>query len=117
MNDCGHKRPVPPLGYIVSFVPLHERGVGTPGSDFFRELLFAYEVELHHLNPNGVQLTATFAALCEGYLGVLPCLNLFTYFFTVQWETRGVPQPTSLALGSACETIRLGSTSHRGPPR
>lgn len=66
-------------------MPFHKRGVGTPASNFFRAL-FHFKVELHHLNPNGVQQIATFVALCKGYLGVLPCLNLFRYFFRVQWE-------------------------------
>lgn len=32
--------------------------------------------------------------LCEGYLGVLPYLNVFRYFI-VQWETRDGP-PTDI---------------------
>lgn len=84
--------PAPPVGYIVSFVPFHERGLGSPGNDFFCALLFHYEVELHHLNPNGLQQIATLVALCKGYMGVLACLKLFRYFFAVQWEkSNGAP--------------------------
>lgn len=33
-----------------------------------------------------MQQISTFVALCEGFLGVEPCLNLFKYFFKIQWE-------------------------------
>lgn len=88
MLPMGESKPAPPPGYVVSFLPFHERGVGTPAHDFFRALLHFYEAELHHLNPNGVQQIATFVALCEGFLGVGPCLDLFRYFFSASLYRR-----------------------------
>jgi hypothetical protein len=67
-----HREPVPPEGYVVSFVCFHERGFGVPTSVFMRALLQYYRVELHHLAPNVVTQAAIFAAVCEGYLGVEP---------------------------------------------
>jgi hypothetical protein len=67
-----HQEPVPPEGYVVSFVAFHERGFGVPASHFMRVLLHYYKVELHHLTPNSVSQAAIFMAVCEGYLGMEP---------------------------------------------
>ena len=51
----GHEEvPMPPDGYIVSFAPFHERGLAIPPHPFFQGLLHHYQVELQHLNPNGI---------------------------------------------------------------
>jgi hypothetical protein len=49
-----HREPVPPEGYVVSFVAFHERGLGMPPSHFMQALLHYYKVELHHLTPNSI---------------------------------------------------------------
>ena len=46
--------PMPPQGYIVSFVRLHERGFGVPISKFMRALCEYYGVELHNFSPNSI---------------------------------------------------------------
>jgi hypothetical protein len=33
-------------------------------------VLFAYWLELQHLNPNDIQQMAAFEAMCEGFLGI-----------------------------------------------
>ena len=43
-----------PDGYVVSFVPFHERGLMIPPHPFFRGLLHHYQIDLQHLNPNGI---------------------------------------------------------------
>jgi hypothetical protein len=45
--------PMPPDGYVVTFVPFHERGLVVP-HQFFQELLHLYSIELQHLDPNKV---------------------------------------------------------------
>jgi hypothetical protein len=67
-----HREPVPPEGYVVSFMTFHERGFGVPASHFMRALLHYYKVGLHHLTPNSISQAAIFAAVCEGYLGIEP---------------------------------------------
>jgi hypothetical protein len=59
-----------PKGYVVSFVAFHERGFSVPAGWFIRAVLYEYELQLQHLNPNSVQQMTTFEALCEGYLGI-----------------------------------------------
>jgi hypothetical protein len=59
----------PSPGYVVSFIPFHERGFGVPASHFMRALLHHYGVELHNLNPNSIAQAAIFATVCEGFFG------------------------------------------------
>ena len=46
--------PVPPDGYIVSFMLFHERRLVVPPHPFFQGLLHHYQIELQHLNPNEI---------------------------------------------------------------
>jgi hypothetical protein len=71
----------PPTGYVVSFTHFHERGFGTPASNFFRDLLHHYGVEMQNLNPNSIWQIMVFTALCEGHLGIRPNFALWKYYF------------------------------------
>ena len=77
--------PSPPSGYVVSFIPFHERGFGVPASRFMRALLHYYGVELHNLNPNSIAQAAIFAAVCEGFLGIDPHWDLWLHLFTAEF--------------------------------
>jgi hypothetical protein len=46
--------PRPPSGYVVSFVVFHEHGFSVPADRFIRGVLFAYGLQLQHLNPNSI---------------------------------------------------------------
>jgi hypothetical protein len=70
-----------PKGYVVSFVAFHKRGFSVPAGRFIRGVLFAYGLQLQHLNPNSIQQMAAFEAMCEGYLGIGAHWHLFQYFF------------------------------------
>ena len=50
-------------------------------SGFFRSFLEFHGLQPHHLTPNTVVLLAAFATLCEGFLGVLPTIELWGEFF------------------------------------
>jgi hypothetical protein len=67
-----HREPAPPVGYVVSFVTFHERGLGMPPSRFMWAIPHYYGVELHHLAPNSISQAAIFTAVYEGYLGIEP---------------------------------------------
>nr|TKW28327.1 hypothetical protein SEVIR_3G310903v2 [Setaria viridis] len=71
---------------LVHFV---ERGLAVPTSDFFRGILEYYNLQLLHLNPNGVLHMSIFVHLCEVYLGVPPSLELFRKLFHCK------PQPSA----------------------
>jgi hypothetical protein len=68
---AGEPVPRPPNGYLVSFVAFHERGFSVLAGRFIRGVMFAYGLQLQHLNPNNVQQMAAFEAMCEGFLGII----------------------------------------------
>jgi hypothetical protein len=61
-----------------------ERGLSMPPSSFFTNLLKFYGLQLHHITPNSLVSIAGYAALCEGYLGIRPRVDLFQLFFSVR---------------------------------
>ena len=93
--------PAPPDGYVVSFTPFHEHG-----------LLHHYQIELQHLNPNGIQHIAAFIALCEGYLGIKPHFELWRYFFSTPCTRKGREVGTCRCRWDA-QVSTFGAT---GPP-
>ena len=76
------------------------RGIGLPTSTFFRSFLEFYQLQPHHLTPNMVVLLSAFVTLCEGYLGVLPTLELWGEFFQSKLGTRmqGVPAESGASI-------------------
>src|SRR4051812_36328405 len=64
------------------------RGVSLPISNFFLSVLNHYRVQPQNLSPNSILALSNYTALCEGYLGIRPRLDLFIYFFTVKREAR-----------------------------
>jgi hypothetical protein len=54
-----------------------ERGLSMPPSPFFTNLLKFYGLQLHHIAPNSLVSVAGYAALCEGFLGIRPRVDLF----------------------------------------
>ena len=85
--------PEPREGKRVVFRSHFLRGIGPPVSAFFRSWLEFYQLQPHHLTPDAVVLLSAFVTLCEGYLGVLPTLELWGEFFQSKLGTRmqGVP--------------------------
>jgi len=67
-----HREPRPPKGYVVSFAKFHRHGLGAPPSRFMQALCHHYGVELQYFSPNAITVVAVFAAVCEGYLGMMP---------------------------------------------
>jgi hypothetical protein len=66
---------------LVSFVAFHERSFSVPAGRFIRGVLFAYGLQLQHLNPNSIKQMAALEVMCEGYLGIDAHWTLFQYFF------------------------------------
>jgi len=93
-----HREPRPPKGYVFSFAKFHRHGLGSPPSRFMRALCHHYRVELQHFSPNAVTATAVFAAVCEGYLGMMPHWDLWLHLywgelFNAPTGTTGVRKP------------------------
>jgi hypothetical protein len=49
--------------------------------DFFRGLLYYYQLELVHLVPNSITIVSTFIHFCEAYLGyhLTSCCGGFSF--------------------------------------
>jgi hypothetical protein len=105
--------PTPLPGYVVSFIPFHERGFGVPSSCFMRALLHHYGVELHNFNPNSIAQAAIFAAVCEGFLGIDPHWDLWLHLFTVEFfalTTEAKKVRMAVRAGGCTLQLRLGRT-------
>jgi len=46
-----------------------------------RALCHHYRVELQHFSPNAITVAAVFAAVCEGYLGMMPHWDLWLHLY------------------------------------
>ena len=85
--------PAPEEGERVVFRSHCLRGLGLPPSGFFCSFLEFYGLQSHHLTPNMVVLLPAFISLCEGFLSVLPTIELWGEFFHTKLGTQaaGVP--------------------------
>jgi hypothetical protein len=83
-TDCKAPVPIPNPSEIVMLKSHVERGLSMPPSLFFTNLLKFYGLQLHHISPNSLVSVAGYAALCEGYLGIRPRVDLFQLFFSVR---------------------------------
>ncbi|KAK1665328.1 hypothetical protein QYE76_053487 [Lolium multiflorum] len=75
------RQPEPRPGEYVVFAAHFERGLGLPASDFFRRFLDFYELQPHHLPGNVIFYLSSFAAFMEGYAGITPSVNNFSFFY------------------------------------
>jgi len=88
-----HREPRPPKGYVVSFAKFHRHVLGSPPSHFMRALCHHYRVELQHFSSNTITAAAVFAAVCEGYLGMMPHRDLWLHLY--QGELFHAPSGTT----------------------
>jgi hypothetical protein len=76
--------PAPREGEIVVLMSHIEWRISFPLSEFCSTVFKFYQVQSFQLSPNSVLIMSGFAALCEGYLGVSPSLELFRYYYSMQ---------------------------------
>ena len=63
-------------------------GLGLPISSFLL-LLEDFGLQLQHLTPHSILLTAIFVHLCEMFVGVRPCIILLHQFFVLVKSGKG----------------------------
>jgi hypothetical protein len=80
--------PRPPPGFWAIFLAFLLRGLSLSPHPFLRELLFAYGIQLHDLNPNTILHIACFITLCECFLGIEPHWALWRQIFAVRHPLR-----------------------------
>jgi hypothetical protein len=67
--------------YVVSFVVFHERYFSVPAGRFIRGVLFAYELQLQHLNRTTSSRWLLLKQCARGSLGSVRDWYMFQYFF------------------------------------
>jgi hypothetical protein len=87
----------------VVFASFFERSFNLPAGDFFRGLLYYYQLELVHLVPNSITVVSTFIHFCESYLGISPHFLLWRYFFCVKSTSK-----RSGPVGAVMFNVRSG---------
>jgi hypothetical protein len=69
---AGEQFPTEDVKEQVVFASFFECGFNLPVGDFFRGVLYNYQLELVHLVPNSITVVLTFIHFCEAYLGISP---------------------------------------------
>jgi hypothetical protein len=75
----------PILGRMVAVEDFIRCGFLPPPSEFLLLILNFYGISLLHLNPNSITFLSIFVHLCEAYIGVVPFLDLFRFFYELWW--------------------------------
>jgi hypothetical protein len=65
----GALAPTPEVGERVVTKALIKRGFSLPPSDFFTEILKAYQLQPHNISPNSILAISNHVTLCEGTSG------------------------------------------------
>ena len=73
----------------MHFISHISTGLGLTISSFFLLLLEDFGLQLQHLTPHSILLTAIFVHLCEMFVGVRPCVILFRHFFVLVKSGKG----------------------------
>jgi hypothetical protein len=81
--DPGAAMLAPSDGEIVMLKSHIDRGFSLSPSYFLKGVLRHYRLQLHHIAPNSFTIIAGFIALCEGYLGINPCGDLFRLYINI----------------------------------
>jgi hypothetical protein len=98
---AGEQFPSEDVKEQVVFTSFFEHGFNLAAGDFFRGLLYYYQLELVHLIPNSITIVSTFIHFCEAYLGISPRFLLWRYFFCVkstgkaEWIDTDLPDNTA----------------------
>ena len=80
-------------GKFIIFWTHFLRGFGLPASGFLCSFLNFYHLQPHHLTPNMVVLLSAFMTFSEGYLSILPTLELWGRFFYLKLGTQAKGEP------------------------
>jgi hypothetical protein len=112
-NSClGQQFPLEAKEELMQFKSSCERGFSIPAIEFVQDLMEIYNLELHHLTPNGVSHIAIFVHFFKTFLGVDPSLDSFRYIFHVK------AQPSiqdTRVVGGARIQLHQGSKNHWFP--
>jgi hypothetical protein len=111
------RQPAPEPGEYVVFAAHFERGLGLPVSDFFQHFLNFYELQPHHLPGNSIFYLSSFTTFMEGYAGITPSVDNFSYFYYLRKNSiqdKKLPYPKPFVRCEGCIlSPRQGSTFYK----
>jgi hypothetical protein len=81
---AGEQFPSEDVKEQVIFASFFERDFNLLAGDFFRGLLYYYQLELVHLVPNSITIVSTFIHFYEACLGISPHFLSWRYLFYVK---------------------------------
>jgi hypothetical protein len=94
-----HQVPYLQPSEIVVFVAFVHAGLCRPASHFLHRFLWFFAISLNHLTPNGVLHLSMFVHFYEAFLGILPSITVFCYFFCLKPH----PKSNSTSVLGGCE--------------
>lgn len=103
----GELSPVLHPGEYVVFVAHFERGFGLPASAFMKKFFEMFGLQPHHLPANAITTLSAFVSFAEGYLGVLPTINLWAKYF--RFRPQVIPDPEN--PGAAKQMTQCGAAT------
>jgi hypothetical protein len=71
----------------VSFYEHLRRGFALLASNFLRQFLDHFHLQLHHIRVNAMMTFAAFVTLCEAYLGIWTSVELFRRLLYFKTQT------------------------------
>ncbi|KAM0859894.1 hypothetical protein ACQ4PT_046893 [Festuca glaucescens] len=107
--------PKPKPGEFVVFTAHFMRGLGLPTSDFLRNFLNRYAFQPHHLPANAFFILSSFVAFCEGYIGLLPSLEIWAWLYSLQTNSiqdPSVPKPKPIVQCGTCMVVPRRNSPH-----
>ncbi|KAM0833813.1 hypothetical protein ACQ4PT_064034 [Festuca glaucescens] len=107
--------PKPKPGEFVVFTAHFMRGLGLLASDFLCNFLNRYALQPHHLLANAFFILSSFVAFCEGYIGLLPSLELWAWLYSLRTNSiqdPSVPVPKPMVQCGACMVVPRRNSPH-----
>jgi hypothetical protein len=86
------------LDEVVSFAAFHELWLALPAHNFLRDLLYFFQIELHHLGPGGILNIVMVIMSCEVFLGIEVHFCLWKYFFHACVRMKPLPMAGGVVL-------------------
>jgi len=85
----GETVPKPGKDYAVVFKDFFAYGLRLPSVKFLHEVLEEFDVQIHHLTPNGFRTLSKFCWAYESY-GAKPDLDTFYTYYELQRQPKKV---------------------------
>ena len=83
-------------------------GLHFPAARFLRQVLEVFEVQLHHLTPNGIVTLSKFCWACLSY-GAVPNVGTFCEYYELQRQPKRVGEGQPVVQFGSCAFMPRGN--------